>query len=112
MLSNGWQVSNVDIKLNEVVGNGSWNLKLLHQLGGTRLVEFSRGYAPRLKKDPEYIWRPAHTGNFSTSSAWDMLHHAQVSNIPFKTFWNPIVTVKILVFIWRLWDNAVAVDEV
>lgn len=60
----------------------------------------------------EYIWRPAHTGNFSTSSAWDMLHHAQVSNIPFKTFWNPIVTVKILVFIWRLWDNAVAVDEV
>ncbi|KAG6421452.1 hypothetical protein SASPL_118005 [Salvia splendens] len=43
-------------------------------------------------------WVPTPQGNFTTSSAWDLIRHQKESMEMFKLIWNPVISLSMSIF--------------
>ncbi|XP_075102917.1 uncharacterized protein LOC142177605 [Nicotiana tabacum] len=56
-------------------------------------------------------WMPTPSGKFSVSSAWQILRHGVDPNQEFKLMWIKGFPFKISFFLWRLWRQKIATDD-
>ncbi|XP_075091458.1 uncharacterized protein LOC142171670 [Nicotiana tabacum] len=92
----------------------AWDDQLLDQTFNEEIVEHirlnvhyegSEGYWDRP------YWMPTPSGKFSVSSAWQILRHRADPNQEFKLMWIKGLPFKISFFLWRLWRQKIATDD-
>ncbi|XP_075085049.1 uncharacterized protein LOC142168286 [Nicotiana tabacum] len=93
----------------------TWDDQLLDQTFNEEIAEHirlnvhyegSEGYW-----DKPY-WMPTPSGKFSVSSAWQILRHRADPNQEFKLMWIKGLPFKISFFLWRLWRQKIAIDDI
>ena len=55
-------------------------------------------------------WNSTAHGDFSTSSAWEIIRHQQEKMEIFRLIWSPALSPSMSIFIWRLLANRVPMD--
>ncbi|XP_070046476.1 uncharacterized protein [Nicotiana tomentosiformis] len=92
----------------------AWDDQLLDQTFNEEIAEHirlnvhyegSEGYWDRP------YWMPTPSGKFSVSSAWQILRHMVNPNQEFKLMWIKDLPFKISFFLWRLWRQKIATDD-
>ncbi|XP_075095079.1 uncharacterized protein LOC142173397 [Nicotiana tabacum] len=92
----------------------AWDDQLLDQTFNEEIAEHirlnvhyegSEGYWDRP------YWMPTPSGKFSVSSAWKILRHRADPNQEFKLMWIKGLPLKISFFLWRLWRQKIATDD-
>ncbi|XP_075084826.1 uncharacterized protein LOC107774618 [Nicotiana tabacum] len=92
----------------------AWDDQLLDQTFNEEIAEHIRlnvhyegsgGYWDRP------YWMPTPSGKFSVSSSWQILRHRVDLNQEFKLIWIKGLPFKISFFLWRLWRQKIAIDD-
>nr|XP_016512912.1 PREDICTED: uncharacterized protein LOC107829953 [Nicotiana tabacum] len=92
----------------------AWDIQLLDQTFNEEIAEHirlnvyyegSEGYWDRPYR------MPTPSGKFSVSSAWQILRHKADPNQEFKLMWIKGLPFKISFFLWRLWSQEIATDD-
>ncbi|XP_070036593.1 uncharacterized protein [Nicotiana tomentosiformis] len=103
-----------EIEVAELRQGEIWDVQLLDQTFNEEVSEHIRlnmhyegneGYWDRP------YWMPTPSGKFSVSSAWQILRHRADPNKEFKLMWIKGVPFKISFFLWRLWRQKIATDD-
>ena len=68
------------------------------------LIPFDRGERDRAR------WRPSPNGNFSVSSAWEVVRHRAEKRTIYDFIWGKCIGTSISFFLWRHLANRVPVD--
>ncbi|XP_075103611.1 uncharacterized protein LOC142178181 [Nicotiana tabacum] len=61
--------------------------------------------------DPPKNMMPTPSGNFSVSSAWNILRHRAHANPGYSKIWTKSLPFKISFFLWRLWKGKIPTDD-
>ncbi|XP_070045035.1 uncharacterized protein [Nicotiana tomentosiformis] len=56
-------------------------------------------------------WMPSPSGNFSVSSAWNILRHRDHVNPDYNKIWTKDLPFKISFFLWILWKGKIPTDN-
>lgn len=57
-------------------------------------------------------WKPLYNGDFTISSAYDIVRNRRASQLSGKMIWNLLIPIKVAVFIWRLLNSALPFPDV
>nr|XP_016500330.1 PREDICTED: uncharacterized protein LOC107818794 [Nicotiana tabacum] len=89
----------------EILLDQTFNEEIIEHIRLNVYYEGSEGYWDRP------YWMPTPSGKFSVSSASQILRHRADPNQDFKLIWIKGLPFKISFFLWRLWRQKIATDD-
>ncbi|KAI3474999.1 hypothetical protein Pfo_030310 [Paulownia fortunei] len=90
--------------------NGQWNYSRMRQFLSQHVVEkICRMPIPNSPKD-EMKWKLSSNGEFTTSSAWNLIRSSRTTRQLLGNFWCTQLTPTMSIFLWRLTNNWILID--
>jgi hypothetical protein len=98
-----------ELRISELISNGSWNFPLLTSLFTSSCVKEILKIPISQNFSPAFLWTPSSDGCFSSSSAHRLISSTRTSSIisPFdsstwKALWKLKLNARLILFLWKI----------
>jgi hypothetical protein len=98
-----------ELRISDLISNGSWNLPLLISLFTSSCVKEILKIPISQNSSPSFLWTLSSDGSFSTSSAHRLISNQRTNSIispldssTWKALWKLKLNARLILFLWKI----------